>query len=326
MLFRFCQGIQKTIGIFSIGFLCGNFQTLFFFDSNFLFLLKPKFFRFLISSFRFCQKLLCSLQQCIFVCFFNAALGKICQKTLAAVLKGCAVFFFQFFQFFLECQIKIRMEHPTENGATFHTIRIKEFQEFPLGNHGNLFELFCVNAQQCFRRFFYFFCAGHYIAVRIPKDSICCFFCGAFPGFFGTQIGRVSQNTICFPAMGESQIHKSFRGRRSKVTAQTIYLTVGAADLSKKSKTNGVKQCCFSGTCIPCNEEDPLFSQFRKRNLHTSRIRAKGGNSNFQRFHSATPPKSCQIFSTRAFCVSLISLSFCFSKKPAKSAGPESCS
>ena len=191
--------------------------------------------------------------------FRSCQLFQILQQTLAAVLQINSLFLFRFLQLFLEIRIQVRMEHLAENTATLRTICIKQLQKFPLGDHGYLLELLRIHPQKGFNLCFHG-CKASYQDFFFPilfqiQRCLRCFYGHALPAELRSLIGRVTKHTIYFAFMGKDEFHKGFCTGQCKIAANAVNATIGAADLTKQSKTDGIENRGLPGTGIPADKE-----------------------------------------------------------------------
>ena len=158
-------------------------------------------------------------------------------------------------QLFLQGLIAAGAKQIAENLASLLGFCMQKLQKGSLGNHGHLGELTAVQPGQRHNSPRYLPGLGHRRpAVWKDKRSVSAFKHHTLAPHLGPLILRIAPDSILFSAVQEFQFHISGRTGGGIFAAQHIGFPRRAAGLTVQSKSDGVKQGCFTGAGIAGDE------------------------------------------------------------------------
>ena len=179
------------------------------------------------------------------------------------------------------------MKNLPEDFPTFGSSCNQEFLKIPLCDHRDLGKLLIVKTH----KFRYRLChCPHFrnrlTFVGIKELRICLFCCKSGSTFLLGLIFRISTNFIFFSLVGEGQFYECFCLCLCVFAAEHSGFPHSPTRFPIQGKCDCVKDRCLTGTCIPRNQVEPVFSKFFKINRALSRIGAKSTDHQFFWLHS----------------------------------------
>ena len=169
------------------------------------------------------------------------------------------------------------MEQLAEDFAAFICIRIEEFAELSLRNHGDLRKLLIIQSQQLLHRPVHLARFRH----RLPRIGIAQLCRRTLQRQAAAALGRtlilgVTPHDILLPTQTEGKLHERRHIGSRILAAQHRSLTRTAARLAVQRVAQRIKDNCLACARIACNQVQPLLPQTRKIYLRPSGIRAEG--------------------------------------------------
>ena len=177
----------------------------------------------------------------------------------------------------LQALVELRMEQLAEDFAAFICIRIEEFAELSLRNHGDLRKLLIIQSQQLLHRPVHLARLGHRLT-RIGIAQLCrrTLQRQAAAALGRTLILGVTPHDILLPTQAEGKLHERRHISSRILAAQHRSLTRTAARLAVQRVAQRIKDNRLACARIACNQVQPLLPQTRKIYLRPSGIRAEG--------------------------------------------------
>ena len=189
-------------------------------------------------------------------------------------------------------------EHFPQNLFPFLRRGQQEFQEIPLGDHGDLHELAPVDAHDVPNRRVHIFQPGLDLAVGIVQHGLRLLLDEARAPCFRAPVFRAACDGIGLPPAGEHQLHLRGVLRRRVFGAQHRRVTRIPAGLAVQGKGDGVKECGLSRAGVPGDQIQAAAAEFVQVQDRLLRIGSERGHAQFQRSH-ASPSQVCAISSVR---------------------------
>ena len=214
-------------------------------------------------------------------------------------------------QLLLQPLVQLRAENASEDLLSLLRGGQQQLQKVPLGNHGDLGELFAVHPQD------------------LPHGG------GDLPGLaddaaiganqlrprllrhhaaalFGrAQIVGVAADGVGAAAVGKHQLHLRGSLRRGVFAAQHPRLPVVAAGLAVEGEGDGVKDGGLSGAGIAGDEVQSPVPQPLQLQHRSAGVGAEGGHGQFQRSHASPSQILAMSFSTSCCWRSVMGWPFC---------------
>ena len=191
-------------------------------------------------------------------------------------------------QTLLQALIALRFEHLPQD--LFPVLRgsQQEFQELPLGDHGDLHELAPVHAHDVpdGRVHLLPLCLEMPVGVQqrglrlLPDKALA-------PGF-RPLILRAARDGIGFPGAGELQLHLGGDGGFRIFRAQHGYVADVPAGSSVEGKGDGVKNRGLARAGVPRDQVQALAAQPVQVQDRLLRVGAKGGDAQLARSHASS--------------------------------------
>ena len=218
-----------------------------------------------------------------------------------------------FLQLFLKDPIGAGMEKVAENRLAVFRVGQEQLQKVALGDHGDLGKLVSVQTEQGLYLLGDILRPGHGPAVREQERRIRRLLRkpAAAPG--RPFVFRVSAHGIALAGMREDQLDPGGRLGGGILRAQHGRLAAASAGLTVEGKGDGVKKARLPGAGVAGDQVQAALAEAFEIHGGLARIRAEGGQGQFQRSHTRPSQMLSISPAEKRACSSDRGMPFCFS-------------